>query len=433
MARRGWTSLFGRKEIEEATAEKYLPSFLEGVARILQAGTEGQALDDLRAEIKRLFDCEDITLYATHPDELPGVEEGQWVLTAKHGVAEGSRVFQTHANTMPSLVPGKRFPFSDQLSSKAILKTVALAFQDDAFYGCDIEKKIVLLRDPKPEDDQGSGDLSVLAIPLNYENKVGRVLEKTRVGVLVLYNTPIQRMQELETFIRAVVGQAITQPSCLLRDPVTTLYTEQLLKEQLAVYMNMLQITDGKLRGGLVVGMIDALKVYKQTLETEANVNPGLIGQHVSEVLRGVGSCVWRRARDHSMAAGADYKCGTAGRVGHEGFGVLLPLLKAVDLRMWAVKLSRDVIEYDFPGEEYLVTGDVTVSLRVIPFGHKGATNPTELWRTATEALEAIETAQIKARRDPATLKNHVGKILSLLEDGTWSEPGEYKTTTGRL
>jgi hypothetical protein len=100
---------------------------------------------------------------------------------------------------------------------------------------------------------------------------------------------------------------------------------------------------------------------------------------------------------------------------------------------MWAVRLGRDVVEYEFAGEEHLVTGDVTVSLRVLPFGHKGATNPAEVWKTAREALEQIEVAQLKARRDPASLKAHVNTIQSLLEDGTWSRPGEYKTTTGRL
>src|SRR5690606_10207628 len=105
---------------------------------------------------------------------------------------------------------------SELVAQQAALKAIALAFEENSFYGCDIEQnKVVLLKDPRPEDDLGSGDLWVLAIPLNYGNKVGRVLEQTRVGVLALFKTPVRReLGELEKGMRALLSHALVASSC---------------------------------------------------------------------------------------------------------------------------------------------------------------------------------------------------------------------------
>jgi GGDEF domain-containing protein len=417
---RGWTSFFFKRGI---AGDEFLSKFLEGVARIFEGGDEEETGRKVRAELKRILDCEDVSLYFQDNKIKPGAHEGAWVLTAKSGFGEGNMVSQADAMALPELEPGKPVPFSDDLAQKAAMKAIALAFEEDAFYGCDIENKIVLLKDPKPEDDLGSGDLSVLAIPLRFEKRAGRVTERTRVGVLVLFKTPVRReLAEVEGGLRSLLACALVAPSCQLRDPVTGMYTEPHLRTELERQVSMYELTQGKLRGGFVVGMVDTLKVYKQALESSARIDPGRVSEKVSEVLSLVGAAVMRRATDHTLNAGVVYRGGLAGRVGNEGFGVVLPLLQPGELCMWAVNLSKDVIKTHFEGEEHLGSGDVTVSLRVIPFA-RGKVD--ELWGLAQRALEDIERNQLRARRDDEELRKVVNQIR-VFHAGKWITTRDY-------
>lgn len=427
----GWSKLFKRADLNGSEPD-FVVRLLEAVASILQGTQEQETFREIRAQLKELFSCDDISLFFL-TDEKPRAEEGEWVLRVRAGFGEGNRVVQADARAVPSLVSGKRLIASEFLSEKAVLKAVALAFEEDCFYGCDIEnKKVVLLKNPTPEDDLGSGDLSVLAIPLRHQARVGRVVEKTRVGVLVLYKTPTRRdMGELERPLRSVLANAIVTARCQLRDPVTSMFTEGFLREELGRQVNLFDLTGGKLMGGLVVGHIDTLHLYKQTLESAAKVDPAEVSQRVSDVLRGVASCVLRRASDHALGAGADYQCGYAGRIGHDGFGVILPRMSGFELSMWATRLAKEVVQHPFQGEELLPQGEVTVTLRVVPFGAHGAHTTDAVWKIGREALEEITKEQNRLRNDPAQLRTVVNTVLALGPEGKFVPPSELGKEQG--
>ncbi|MCO5168970.1 MAG: hypothetical protein M9894_21730 [Planctomycetes bacterium] len=421
----GWTRFFRKKDL---AGEDFFGKVIAGLARIFEGGDEEETYRQIRSEVKQIFACDDISLFAYDPDEAPGGGEGDWVLTVKSGFGEGNRVSQGDARVLPDLQPGRPIKYSETVAQQAALKAIALAFEENTFYGCDIEQnKVVLLKEPRAEDDLGSGDLSVLAIPLQYGNKVGRVLEQTRVGVLALFKTPVRReLGELERGMRALLAHALVSSSCVLRDPVTRLYTEAHLRDELARYVNMFDLTGGQLGGAFVVGMVDCLRLYKQTLEATGKVDPADVSHKISEALRGVAQCVWRRARDHQLGPNEELRCGLPGRIGHQAFGVLLPLVKPFELGMWCTRLSQDVIAYRFEAEEFLVTGDVTVSLRAIPFGAPGAKTPAELFALARRTIDELEAEQAKARRDPAALSALV-KTVRIWDQGQWVAPSDYK------
>ena len=422
--RAGWTNFFFKRGIE---GDDFLAKFLSGIASVFEGDDAEATGRRIRAELKRLLDCDDVSIYVHDPSLRAGAHEGEWVLKAQSGFGEGNTVCQLDGLALPELLPGQAAPFSEGLAQKAALKAIALAFEEDAFYGCDVEKKIVLLKDPKPEDDLGSGDLSVLAIPLRFEKRIGRVTERVRVGVLALFNTPVRReLGEVEGSLRSLLACALVAPSIQLKDPVTGLYTEAHLRQELERQASMFELTQGKLRGGFVVGMVDALKVYKQTLETSAKVDPGRVSEKVSEVLQGIGAVVQRRATHHALNS-AVYKGGLAGRIGNEGFGVVLPLLQPGELCMWAVHLSKDVINAHFDGERHLGAGDVTVSLRVIPFARG---KPEELWGLAQRALEDIEKEQLRARKDDEELRKSVNQIR-VFHAGKWLTTREFTARIG--
>jgi GGDEF domain-containing protein len=416
-----WTSFFKRKDLE---GEDFFGKFLGAISKIFEGANEEETFRTIRSELVRVFDCDDLSLYYHDPAIKPGMSDGDWVLQVKSGFGQGTTICQTDALSLPELVPGIPMPETPALNRGVATKAVALAFDEGCFYGADIEKgKVVLLKNPTPEDDMGSGDLSVLAIPLHYNSEVGRVVEKTRVGVLVLFKTPVRReMADMEKHLRTLISHAIVAPRCMLRDPVTGLLTEDYLRENLDKQLGLWELTKGKLRGGLVIGMIDTLKLYKQTLESAGNIDPRVVSEKVSEVLRGVASCVNERANNHGLGGGDVYRSGTAGRIGHEGFGVVLPLLQEQELLMWAVRLSKSVIDYHFEGENLMDAGDITVSLRAIPF-QRGT--PQQLWDLSQRALQGIQEEQLRVRRDPSALSSVVSTIR-IFKRGCWLTSGEY-------
>jgi GGDEF domain-containing protein len=429
--RSGWARLFSkRKDLVEG--DDFVGRLLEGLARIVEVGGDpAETLREVRAQVVDVFHCEDISIFVADPDERPKPEEGEWVLKVKAGFGKGNRVSQADSRAVPALVPGKRLIASEFLTERAVLKTIALAYEEGSFYGCDIEnKKVLLMKDPKPEDDLGSGDFSLLAIPLHHHNRLGRVVETTRVGVLALYKVPAQRdLTEVEGPVRALVAHAVVGSQCTLKDPVTGMFTEAFLKEELGRQLNLVALTKGKLQGGVVVGWIDALHIYKQTLESQAAVDPQQVSRLVSTVVRGVAGCVWKRCEEHTLGPGIEYACGYPGRVGHEGFAVLLPRLSPTELCTWAQRLAKDVVGKPFEGEEHLPCGDVTVSLRIVPFGSKGTHAKRDCWKLVTTALEEIDKDQHKAKGAGA-LKGACASLLVLNADGAWVKPSDLRTST---
>jgi len=426
---KGWTKLF--RWGSDDVGEDFLATLMNALASVFEGTGEEERTRQIRRELTRAFGCEDISIFVDDPHERPSVDEGDWVLTVKSGFGEGMRVSQKDAEGHPDLVPGHTAPFSEDLARDAASKAVALAFRDEAFYGADIEKhKIVLLKDPSPQDDLGSGDLSVLAVPLHYTQHQGRIVERARVGVLVLFRVPNREdIEDVEKALGKLLACALVTPQCTLKDPVTGLYNERHLQNEIDRYMSLHQLTKGKIAGGLVVGMVDALRLYKQTLEAEGNVAPEDVGRTVSEALRVVGACLRERAERHDLGP-VTYKAGLPARLGHDAFAVLLPLLQPPDMIQWARQTAKDVIRRDFPGEAQLATGELTISLRIIPLGGKRARSPEETMLTALEALDTLDKEQNRARRKPEELKQVVNTIR-ILKQGEWVEPRSFNRLEG--
>ncbi|MBI3724603.1 hypothetical protein HY251_11705, partial [bacterium] len=321
-AQSGWGRLFRKAEV---VGEDVLSRVLGGLSAMFEGGTLDDTFKLAREALKKVFACQELSIFVHDPEIQPHVDEGNWVLTVKTGFGEGNRVSESDARSLEELKVGKPIPFSEVVAQKAALKAIALAYQEDTFYGADIEKKIVLLKEPTPQDDLGSGDMSVLAIPLRFIHKAGRIEEKRKVGVLALFGTPCRNeMGEIEKAVRTMLGTALTTPQIALRDPVTSLYTEFYWKDELERQFSLFELTRGKLKGGIVFGLIDTLGLYKQTIESEGSVNPQEVSQKVSDVYHGIGSVVWGRSMNHAIDEAHVYKAGFPGRIGRDGFAIIL-------------------------------------------------------------------------------------------------------------
>lgn len=420
-----WSRFFKKSDV---VGEDVLSRVLSGLTSIFEGGSVEDTFKSAREALKRVFACQELSIFVHDPAVQPHMDEGSWVLTVKSGFGEGNRVSEADAHSLEDLKPGRPIPYNELVAQKVALKAIALAFKEDAFYGADIEKKIVLLKDPTPADDLGSGDLSVLAIPLRYTNKVGRIEEKRKVGVLALFGTPCRNeMGELERAVRTMLGFALTTPQIALRDPITGLFTEAHLRERLESEFSLFDLTNGKLKGGIVAGVIDALALYKQTLESEGTINPAEVSQKVSDVYYGVGSCCWNRATNHALDESHVYRSAIPGRLGKDGFAIVLPLLKDHEMLTFASRLSKDIVKYSFEGEQLLATGDITCSFRIIPFGYKKAQNPTEILNLARSAIDGVEHEQNKARRDTEELMKNVNTIKIWSEQQTWLDPQQWR------
>lgn len=424
---RGWTRSFTRPP--EGHGPDFLPRLLEGLARIAERAQEDEAHRELRLQMKQLFGCEDVSLFVPDPGDPPRPGEGDWSLTVVNGWGEGNVVTQADTGGAPTLLPGQRQAANLELARAGMLKAIALAYEEDRPWGLDVEEdRLVLLRDPIPSDDLGSGDLSVLALPIRHRRRVGRVVECAPLGVLTLYRVPTRiDLSAIERPLRALLAGALAEDRHAFVDPTTGLMSEGMLRRELARQVNLFDLTRGKLRGGFVAGWIDTLCLYKQGLESVAALEADAVSRAVSALLRAVGGHVRRRAGGHQLGAGPEHRCGVAGRIGAEGFGVILPALSAQDLCNWGRALQQDVTAHPFPGEHLLAGGEVTVSLRVIPFGTRGAHTDEALWRLATGALEELGAEQRRRRGTPDALRPLIGTLLARHPDGSWVTPARLR------
>jgi len=422
----GWTRFF--RKADGMVGEDVLSRVLSGLSSIFEGGSIEETFKAARDALKRVFACQELSIFVHDPAIQPHMDEGSWVLTVKSGFGEGNRVSEADAHSLEDLKPGRPIPFNELTAQKVALKAIALAFKEDAFYGADIEKKIVLLKDPTPADDLGSGDLSVLAIPLRFSQKMGRLEEKRKVGVLALFGTPCRNeMGDLEKAVRTMLGFALTMPQVALRDASTGLFTEPHFRERLEGEMSLFELTNGKLKGGFIAGSIDVLALYKQTLESEGTVNPAEVSQKISDVYYGIGSVINARGTNHALDESHVYRSAISGRIGKDGFGIILPLLKDHEMLTFASRLSKDVVKYPFEGEQLLVTGDITCSMRIIPFGLPKAKTAQEIMNLAKVAIEEIEREQKVALRQHEELMKHVNTLRIWSEQGTWLDPQQWR------
>lgn len=423
----GWTRFFKKTDV---VGEDVLSRVLGGLGAIFEGGSTEDAFKNARDSLKRVFACQEISIFVHDPEVQPHVDEGNWVLTVKSGFGEGNRVSEADAHSLDDVKPGKPIPYNELVAQKVALKAIALAFKEDAFYGADIEKKIVLLKDPTPQDDLGSGDLSVLAIPLRYVNKVGRIDEKRKVGVLALFGTPCRNeMGDLERAVRTMLGYALTTPQIALKDPVTGLFTESYFRQELESEFGLFDLTGGKVKGGVLFGIVDALSIYRATLEHEGTINPAEVSHKVSDVYHGIGAVCWARCTNHALDESHVYKSGFPARIGRDGFAITLPLLKDHEIVTFASRLSKDIVKHHFEGEQLLATGDITCSLRIVPFGSRNARSATELMKLIADTIAELEKEQHHARRDREALMRCVNTTKIWNEAGSWMDPQEWRQT----
>lgn len=408
-----WTRYFRRAA---SSGGPRLSDVMGGLATLFEGMGEEEVYLVMCREVRRIFHCNEVSLYL-HAPGAAARQDGEWLLRPVGRGDAGPPVTQSDLDTAHQAVPGAVVPADEALRTVLLRKAVALAFEEGEFYGCDIEDgQAVLLRDPGPEHDLGSGDLTRLAIPLVYRHQVGGWVEEARVGVVCLDQVSVgSDLRPLERFLRTLLGYAITTPACSLRDPITNLYTPLHLREQVAAYLNMRELTKGKLKGGLVVGHIDALCLRRQHLHAAGAVPPTGVEQRIAEVRRGVGACLQRLATQDALP-GADYRCGVAARLGRDGFAVLLPLLEPQQLVQWAGRLGRAVREQRFSGPAG--SEQVLVRLRVIPFGLPGTERVDGAWSQTGQCLEAMRSAPPRPRTSPEPAPD----LLCLSRNG-WESP----------
>ena len=65
--RSGWTKIFRKKDLLKAE-DSFLAQFVELVASIFEGGDEQDSFDNLRGELRQLFQCDDVSLFAFDPN-----------------------------------------------------------------------------------------------------------------------------------------------------------------------------------------------------------------------------------------------------------------------------------------------------------------------------------------------------------------------------
>jgi len=409
-----WTHFFKRAADVGGPS---LNDVMDGLSRLFEGMGEEEVYQVACHEMRQILRCDRVALLL-HDAGAATASDGDWVLKVVGGEGVGAAVRHAEATALPEVRVGDRVDYSEEVAHGVMLKAIALAFERGEFFGCDVERgHVALLADPGPDDDLGSGDLSLMAIPLAYHHRVGRVVERSRVGVLALYGLPVAcDLRKLEGFFRSLVGYAVTTPSCSLRDPVTGLFTASHMESELKRYLNTFTLTKQKLGGGLVVGKVDALGLLRQKLQSEGALPPAAVGQRVSEILRDVGACLERHTSDYDMGS-VGYRCGVPARMGSDTFAALLPLLNSEQLSLWCRRLAKAVSDLKIPavGDERAV---LTVSLRALPFGLPGTSRSSSVWDVAQECLAALDRDQARAGSNRRALASATADLQLLAREG---------------
>ncbi len=75
----------------------------------------------------------------------------------------------------------------------------------------------------------------------------------------------------------------------------------------------------------------------------------------------------------------------------------------------------------------FLPAYTLPASLRVIPFGAKGAGNPEDVWKVGKRVLDELEREQARARRDVEALLKTINTVR-VFHDGKWLAAQEWRT-----
>src|SRR5205814_3314120 len=113
-----------------------------------------------------------------------------------------------------------------------------------------------------------------------------------------------------------------------------------------------------------------------------------------SEVYHGVGSVLWARSMNHAIDERHVFKSSFPGRIGRDGFAIIVPLMKEHEMLTFATRLAKDIVKDPFEGEQLLATGDITASLRVVAFGSPQATTTDDCLKLVRETLDDLEREQ---------------------------------------
>lgn len=417
--------LFGsKKEAEKRAVEILSTKALQAAHSVAMSGDLDDIFNAVVSQSRALFQCERASLALLSEVVAPG--EGGWSLEVLAGEGKGMKINETDVDLVSSLHPGSFILSSDSAIDDVKVKTSALAYRQGTIMGCQSFKgRISLHKNPDSSRDLGNGKLTSLAIPLQFDSQATVVSERVKAGVLVLYEVPLK--DELVAVIESYAA-LITLPLVLgranKRDPLTNMHSEYALQGELAREVNLFEITRGKIKGGVVFGLVDNLTHYKKTIETETEVGADTAAQFVTDVIRGIGQCIAARNLHFPLDDGKVYRAGIPGRLGTNGFACLLPLLKEDEIVKFARALQADIREYNFPGENLLEEGEITISVRVMSFQDKD--DKDLVWRRLRDEVSVIYRDQSQARGTERL--SEVTSTLSIYtEKGVWLSFDDWK------
>lgn len=416
--------LFGsRKDTQQKAADGLAAKAFKQAVQIANAGEAEDILRSLSEQAASLFNARKAGVAML---EHGFTNETAWSLEVVVGEMRGQKISENDCKLVGSLKPGNFILSSDQTMDDVKLKTIALSFRDGDILGCQSFKgRISLHREPTVDNDLGEGKLDTLAVPMTFTSHATLLSEKVKIGVLILFDVPIGRdINKLCRDFARLVSLPLALSRQTFKDPLTGLRSEAEIQGEVKRQAELFKLTEGKLKGGIVFGLADNLTHYKKTIENEMDFRADTAAQLVNDILRGVGQVVAARCMQFPLEESRVYKSGVAGRVGVNGFACCLPLLSEDELVRFARALQADVTEYHFPGEQLLEQGQITVSVRVLPFDKIYDGEMT--WLNVRDELGVMYRDQSQAR-GTAKLKD-VTATLSVHLEKKWLEYETWKS-----
>src|SRR3954463_1113593 len=108
-AQGAWTRFFKGKDV---VGEDVLARVLSGLSSIFEGGSVEETFKSARDALKRIFACQEISIFVHDPLVAPHMDEGAWVLTVKSGFGEGNRVSEADAHSLEELKPGRPIAYN---------------------------------------------------------------------------------------------------------------------------------------------------------------------------------------------------------------------------------------------------------------------------------------------------------------------------------
>jgi hypothetical protein len=412
--------LFGssKKVVAERSASLEAKAF-QALAALASKGEVAEVLSALASSLPTLIPATALGVALCSNDG----DRGGWSLEFRMGGATGDRVMDSDADLLPALTPGSFVLGSEKSREDLRLKTAALSFRDGKMLGAQIFKgRLSLHEDPGSSVDLGDGRLTILAIPLSWSSSAtGIAPENIKLGVLLIEGLPLR--EDLIALLRpfaVLLSQILVVSASSNVDPLTSLASEGRLRAELERQLNLFANSQGKMAGGVVFGLVDDLVGASKVVESELlddEEGKGARVQHwIAEALSGIGRCVRARALHFPTDSPQLYTAGFAGRLGVNGFAVVLPLLRLDQQVRFARALQSDVTACRFRGMSLLERGGLTVSLRIA--GFTDGVDADALWSLLRDELSCCHAAQARYRGQPR-LREVVG-TLSIARGDEW-------------